>query len=664
MKKRTSLLRNLTERLGHADTWLDRQFIRIVARFSPSAVVRKLNETYPPGGYDPAYQALHGKMVLTSAEKRMAECYDGTPAQDRYARTLKQDSNTGLITEIIIRDTHKPDSPVIYEETITYLDDGSKKIERSFNGMPLSTYSFAEQDDICRVVAEYINLPREQRKDHFNCKLITDLVAALADPEQEYAQDYLRKAITWLAAFLGLPTHLADLAQGQSWDNIGYQFLGWSEHRSDLANVFTMMFLIPFHFATIFPALALNVLKLVTEVLPYYVQAASGAIATLAARIVLAQLQNLFRGGSWEEVSLKLLSLPITLGIVGISVTVALACSAIYVGAGLAHYIGCAVTSPIRSVRIDWKYWHDYYPQMHILARLFFTSLRVLTAAVVYGLAVAFAAPYVATLAAPFIAAHTPLWLVLAHHGLMAATVVATHILINWVPAISLVSTLAVETFALTAGLVASVVVLGSLLWGFISKIADYLHGVGAKPRNEAVSADANVGKSRSSASQVLHTLQSEPAAPVLLIVKESRTAEDLEVIKKRVAEGDFAEQANALVQKVRALVPRAQRLADEEKDPYCVKTRKRQADDVAGLARHAETAVQIIQQAAQEIAQSTPISASTTVDDAYLAAVAAEERMAAAFLSLKQVHDRANYLVSTLTPQEGSNVRLRMTTR
>lgn len=329
-----------------------------------------LRKTFGPSGYDHPNLTVNGKRAFLSPEEKAAIGF----VSDGYA----------------------------YDS-----------VARTFNGKRLSDYTASQRRHIYYFLAGY-----DARSNTLYGVPIATLVA-INQKEQSILANYVSHIITLLATFFGLPTYLANLDKKQTWKNIGKQFIGWQHkrnrfqrRRSTGLNVLAMLIFVPFNLLTLLPKLALNIIKLFTEILPYYLYLGSALLTIWAAKTCITQTNTLLNSNNTPEN--RLFSLLLAL----VAAALALAAGVIAVISALTYYVGRAMTAPIDSVREDWAYWEDYNPRrlrlLSFTIRFVMTGLRVVTTIAAYTLIGLFLGPLLGPIIIPFSAAHAPLWVIAA----------------------------------------------------------------------------------------------------------------------------------------------------------------------------------------------------------------------------------------------------------
>ena len=174
---------------------------------------------------------------------------------------------------------------------------------------------------------------------------------------QANAKNYLYNLITILATLLGLSTYMGNLDAKQSWGNIGRQFIGWN-HDGFWLNLLSMLFFIPFNTLTLLPKLAVNLAKIVTEVLPHILHIITARLFIRCRNLHVNSGQFISSKGE-RGVGASILASMIAL--LGLAISMIL--GALVVAFSIWYYVGRAVTSPIDSVREDWLFWREYKPR-------------------------------------------------------------------------------------------------------------------------------------------------------------------------------------------------------------------------------------------------------------------------------------------------------------
>ena len=333
------------------------------------------------------------------------------------------------------------------------------------------------------------------------------------------AQAYEKSLITRIATFLGLPTYLpeAQLEEGQTWLNILFQFLGYKASRG-WWNILTVPVFTLFNLLTALPKLALNVARIFTEIVPFYVQKFSfnyfnNAMNTIGLFLGLNP-DNPKRSAGTILLDLFVF-LPVAILIAAITGPIALA-------AMLTHYVGKTVTSPFKAASDDWNYWRNYRYNTPTPLRYFYNTmaalavlLRLFTFGAVVGAIAAAAAPGLAALA-PSVAAAIP-FLAPVFSGLTFAVTATTSALVGAIPGILTVVSLgvaqAVVAGALVGAAAAIVNAIGSVAKPYVSMFTNWLH---KEPTATVVTAEVDTSASADaemSAAAPAAPLAGEPAA-------------------------------------------------------------------------------------------------------------------------------------------------------
>ena len=223
-------------------------------------------------------------------------------------------------------------------------DNGAKSIGR--NDFYIKTFNPSGYDSVYEKILDkriwiYGDLKCDASKNQF---IMSDEL-----------RDYLYGWGTTIAIFFGLPTYLSEeqlsKGKGQSLLNIFLQFIGWNRARHGWAVWKNIAAIIPFalfNFITMWPKLALNILKIVTEFLPHYLTTISAiALAYTLDAMVFASTMD--KKDSFVSLALKLsIILPLSI----ITVTAA---GAVTATSWLAYFVGHTITSPLDAMREDWK---------------------------------------------------------------------------------------------------------------------------------------------------------------------------------------------------------------------------------------------------------------------------------------------------------------------
>ena len=290
--------------------------------------------------------------------------------------------------------------------------------------------------------------------------------------------NYLKRNLTGFAAFVGLRTDLDEEGQktGQTRKNLGLEFVGWKSSRPVwLKVILALIWFIPRSLASILIKLPINIAKIVTELLPHYLLAISAGVLGHITSFFLEQLRSSFTktyDGDEEKVSATsqqspsrkvvnalvrlLLVFPFVLLVAAIAAVIA-AVSAMW------YYVGRAVTSPVDSAHEDWVNWKESnpaHPKLSFAIRLFFTGLRVLTTATVYGLIAAFALPALAGLLGPLV----PAVLLPVTHAFTLASAAVLQSLSVVIPAISIMPTTTIIPMLLGMVVGAAVAIFGAII--------------------------------------------------------------------------------------------------------------------------------------------------------------------------------------------------------
>ena len=340
------------------------------------------------------------------------------------------------------------------------------------------------------------------------------------------AYEYLTQFKIMLAAFLGLPIVFDAEAQktGQTWGNIGWQFVGWySSLYSAPIKVLLAFFFILRNLVIVLCKLPINIAKLVTEFLPHYLLALSGIVF---ATIVLSALKLARRFTERKDPFAQPKNLPNMLWVVGciivppVALAIAIVSGVIAAVSAVLYYVGRSVTSPGAAIAETWAYWNEHNPQhprTSLAIRLFFTGLRILTTATVYALIAVFALPALAALVGPL----APVVLVPVTHALMGATAAMLQFFSVIVPAVSLIPTTPVLLALIGAAVGVALAVVGVII-GWVNRLYKP-----AKPAAASESAYSPLGNAEPTQHQstplttprVTSALLSAPAAPTVSAV-------------------------------------------------------------------------------------------------------------------------------------------------
>ena len=228
-----------------------------------------------------------------------------------------------------------------------------------------------------------------------------------------------------------------------------YRTFGYGKQNYPKSSLAVLMFLLK---------LPINIVKIVTEVLPHFVCVISALLLGAVIRLTIERILEplLDKKISIAKVVAAVIIAPIAFAI-------ALLLAVIAAVAAMCYYIGRAVTSPIDSACEDWACWNESNPQrpwLNLAIRLFFTGLRVLTTATVYGLIVVFALPALAGLLSPLGAAA----LLPIVHGLTGATAAVLHTLSTIVPAIGLIPAMTAQLMLLGMVIGGAIAALGTII--------------------------------------------------------------------------------------------------------------------------------------------------------------------------------------------------------
>ena len=350
--------------------------------------------------------------------------------------------------------------------TRVFTPSGIDTVERTFNGRKINGPSF-DSDDVALF--------------------------------RDFAIAYQKSRITKWATFLGLPTYLShadlsykDLPAGadprterefkvkQTWTNVLLQFLGYKQSRG-WWNILTVPFFTLFNLLTMLPKLALNIARVFTELLPFYVQEYSRNYASNAWFMVkvFLGLNPRERERTPGTIVLDLCLLPFVLAFAAFASSIALV-------AALTHYVGGALTSPWNSVRGDWKYWRTHHYRTPLLLRFIndwvtaplAVLLRLFTFGAVIAVIAFFAAPALAALA-PSVTAAIP-FLAPVFSGLTTAVTATTSALIGSIPSVLTVASLgAAQAFvagALVGAAAAVADAVGAIARPLVSMFTNWLH--------------------------------------------------------------------------------------------------------------------------------------------------------------------------------------------
>lgn len=357
---------------------------------------------------------------------------------------------------------------------------------------------------------------------------------------RQLVQAYLKNWRTRVATFLGLPTYLseADLEKGQSWPNIGRQFVGYKESRG-WWNVLTVPFFTIFNFITLPAKLILNITRLITEYLPHYLLAASALVFGAALGLAAGLLRKLFteeattelEEGSepnrLESIGLAMLSV---IGIIIASI-VAIVTLPIVLIAAIAEYVGRSFTSPFNAIREDWKaiQWQAKNPKKSWFANwvsrpamfalaIAAVGVRILTIAAIWTAIATAAAPAVGAVA-PAITAQLP-FLAPVFSGLANTVAIIAQFTAGIVPAtLGVIPVAAAQAFVvgMFAGALAGIfAIVGPVVKPYVSMFTNWLHK--EAKREPQPDASATSASTHSDVAQALPVLApgDEPLVPLI----------------------------------------------------------------------------------------------------------------------------------------------------
>ena len=470
----------------------DVDIIQARAQFSAGERHEAFANIFTPSGYEPPYRKLNGEYVLTAAEQLVVEFAQGKKDYHCESKVVVVDPSTKA-QEIWTEITFKIADKYEYRKSHVVQNDGMvttsihltdlAELEASIKaGDPsrklLSAWPFDLQRDIHRLTSEFILDEKTGKTDNtFNGKRIDELQGSL-----EHTKNALRYRDSFLTQFwnlLGVPTFQADLTKDQTGTNIFYQFIGYKEGRAWYKNAISILFTPLFNFIMAFPRMALNVARLVTEVLPLYAQAAFASVAAYAGYFLMRQAATLLDpvmndgGRVFLGVVFALVITPITLGVLLVANVLSIAFSVIY-------YIGRSATSPLDSAKKDWvdfAYLGEDNPITYFFVRLLVVGFRISVTIAFYGVLLAFLAPLVASILAPYAVAIMPTWLASLFTAATPVIMLVVDVLATFVPAIATFSPLAVGAFALGAVASAVVVFFGLILKGPLERLVNRFRG-------------------------------------------------------------------------------------------------------------------------------------------------------------------------------------------
>ena len=406
--------------------------------------------------------------------------------------------------------------------------------------------------------------------DHLTRTLYGRPIVEAVDGKRQYIKgysSYVMDPLTSFATFVGLRPDLDEKDQeiGQTWKNIGLEFVGWKRPRPVWLKVVLAPLYILRNLAIVLLTLPLNIVKVVTELLPPYVLSFSVAVAGLAAwatlegvrlslsmaitslseliSVVTSTFESLTSSlkqiispkSSTLTVMLNILyiaCIPILFlcniaivglfclgatAVVGVGVVaagaVAVVAGAIAAAFALCSYVGPSVTSPYEAARETWAYWEDPQsgnPWLTLAIRLFFTGLRVLTTVTAYTAIVVFALPALIGLLTPL----APAALLPVSHVLGMVTAAVLHSLSSIIPAISLMPA-QVSLLLLGAAVASAIVAVGAITYSLINSVMRWFDHE-PKPADQLPRAG--------STTQVLQGMHDSPAAPVVSASAASNT--------------------------------------------------------------------------------------------------------------------------------------------
>ena len=227
--------------------------------------------------------------------------------------------------------------------------------------------------------------------------------------------NYLFHKLTLLTSFLGLPNRLLDEKAGQSSYNIFCNLIGWQDNASaskKAVNFISVPIVTTWHLVTIVPRVVVNLVKLMTELLP-------AAFCVFSNQGVKFTMRAMMGAGHPAE---KIFA---TVGY--------LAATSIYYGFRTLHFIGRAITSPIlggdAAFRLGRKLGERIIGKQSISATAFsfclglaFSLLSGAITTLVYTTMLPISLKLVAANVAPLVISHAP-------HFLMAVAKCAYHVL-------------------------------------------------------------------------------------------------------------------------------------------------------------------------------------------------------------------------------------------